>query len=60
MRLAESWMLKTMDTREKGSDLTQSYDKIPYTDRKNPNPVVVRQRFRSVKESGTQPSQETD
>ena len=27
-------MYNTVDLREKGRDLTQSYDKSPYTDRK--------------------------
>ena len=41
--------LEVLEKKEKGRDLTQSYDKNPYTHRK----IEVRQRFRIVKESST-------
>ena len=50
---------KQVNVRKKGRELTQSYDKSPYTHRKIQN-AVVRQKSRSVKESNTQPSQNSN
>ena len=58
-----TFQISSEETREKRRYLTQPYDKSPYTNRKikrYDDPVVVRQKCRSGKESSAQPSQNSN